>query len=155
MAKILIADDDAHIVRVLSMWLDRQGHQVVTAKNGEDALATLDLMRESILAPVDLIISDMNMPVVDGVGVVKAVRAKVGVTIPIIVLTARCDQERLDEQLATYGVRVYPKPFLPSQLVVEINRRLGVPAREGSVPEAAKRFEQRQQAHAEAPEATR
>ena len=123
MAKVLIADDDAHIVRVLSMWLGRHGHRVVTAKNGEDALTMLD--RES----VDLIISDMNMPVLDGVGVVKAVRGKVGVTIPILVLTARCDQERLSEQLANYDVRVYPKPFLPSQLVVEINRLLGVAAR--------------------------
>jgi len=128
MAKILIADDDAHIVRVLSMWLGRHGHQVVTAKNGEDALAILD--RES----VDLIISDMNMPVVDGVGVVKAVRAKVGAAIPILVLTARCDQERLSERLDSYGVRVYPKPFLPSQLVVVINRLLGVSACEGLVP---------------------
>jgi two-component system chemotaxis response regulator CheY len=123
MARILIADDDAHIVRVLSMWLGRHGHEVVTARNGEDALAILDG------ASVDLIISDMNMPVLDGVGLAKAVRGKVGATIPIIVLTARCDQERLSEQLAVYGVRVYPKPFLPSQLVVEINHLLGVAAK--------------------------
>jgi len=120
MAKILIADDDAHIVGVLSMWLGRHGHEVVTARNGEAALETLDG------TSVDLIISDMNMPVLDGVGLAKAVRGKVGATIPIIVLTARCDQERLNEQLAVYGVRVYPKPFLPSQLVVEINQLLGV-----------------------------
>jgi CheY-like chemotaxis protein len=123
MAKILIADDDAHIVRVLSMWLGRHGHEVVTARNGEAALETLDG------ASVDLIISDMNMPVLDGVGLAKAVRGKVGATIPIIVLTARCDQERLSEQLAVYGVRVYPKPFLPSQLVVEIDQLLGVAAK--------------------------
>ena len=122
MATILIADDDAHIVRVLSMWLGRHGHEVVTARNGEAALETLDG------TSVDLIISDMNMPVLDGVGLAKAVRGKVGAAIPIIVLTARCDQERLSEQLAVYGVRVYPKPFLPSQLVVEINRLLGVVA---------------------------
>jgi two-component system chemotaxis response regulator CheY len=122
MATILIADDDAHIVRVLSMWLGRHGHEVVTARNGEAALETLDG------TSVDLIISDMNMPVLDGVGLAKAVRGKVGATIPIIVLTARCDQERLSEQLAVYGIRVYPKPFLPSQLVVEINRLLGVVA---------------------------
>ncbi len=128
MAKILIADDDAHIVRVLSMWLGRHGHQVVTARNGEDALAMLDR------APVDLIISDMNMPVVDGVGVVRAVREKVGAAIPILVLTARCDQDRLNERLGAYGVRVYPKPFLPSQLVVVINQLLGVSACEGSLP---------------------
>ena len=122
MARILIADDDAHIVRVLSMWLGRHGHEVVTARNGEAALETLEG------TSVDLIISDMNMPVLDGVGLAKAVRGKVGATIPIIVLTARCDQERLKEQLAAYGVRVYPKPFLPSQLVVEINHLLGVVA---------------------------
>jgi len=122
MATILIADDDAHIVRVLSMWLGRHGHEVVTARNGEAALETLDG------TSIDLIISDMNMPVLDGVGLAKAVRGKVGAAIPIIVLTARCDQERLNEQLAVYGVRVYPKPFLPSQLVVEINRLLGVVA---------------------------
>jgi len=123
MATILIADDDAHIVRVLSMWLGRHGHEVVTARNGEAALETLDG------TSIDLIISDMNMPVLDGVGLAKAVRGKVGATIPIIVLTARCDQERLNEQLAVYGVRVYPKPFLPSQLVVEINHLLGVAAK--------------------------
>ena len=122
MATILIADDDAHIVRVLSMWLGRHGHEVVTARNGEAALETLDG------TSVDLIISDMNMPVLDGAGLAKAVRGKVGAAIPIIVLTARCDQERLSEQLAVYGIRVYPKPFLPSQLVVEINRLLGVVA---------------------------
>ena len=122
MATILIADDDAHIVRVLSMWLGRHGHEIVTARNGEAALETLDG------TSVDLIISDMNMPVLDGVGLAKAVRGKVGAAIPIIVLTARCDQERLNEQLAVYGIRVYPKPFLPSQLVVEINRLLGVVA---------------------------
>lgn len=127
MARILIADDDAHIVRVLSMWLDRQGHNVVAAANGEDALAKLDG------EPVDLIISDMNMPVVDGAGVIKAVRAKVGRTIPILVLTARCDLERLSERLAMYDVRVYTKPFLPSQLIMEINRLLGAEVTGGSV----------------------
>ena len=120
MAKILIADDDAHIARVLSMWLVRHGHEVVAVPNGEAALETLDG------TSVDLIISDMNMPVLDGAGLAKAVRGKVGATIPIIVLTARCDQERLNQQLAVYGVRVYPKPFLPSQLVLEINQLLGV-----------------------------
>src|SRR3972149_6128285 len=131
MAKILIVDDDAHIVCVLSMWLSRHGYEVVTARNGEAALATLD--REEI----DMIISDMNMPFLDGVGLAKAVRAKSGPTIPILMLTARCDQERLSEQLAAYGGRVYPKPFLPSQLVVEIKAAfggLGVAVGEGSVP---------------------
>ncbi len=120
MAKILVVDDDVHILRVLSMWLQRHGHEVVTARDGKSALATLD--RET----VHMIISDMNMPLLDGIGLAKEVRAKSGPALPILILSARCDQERLNEQLATYGVRVYPKPFLPSQLVVEINQLLGV-----------------------------
>lgn len=121
MARILVADDDAYIVRVLTMWLGRHGHQVVTAGNGEAALAALGQYE------VDLIISDMNMPVLDGVGLAQAVRDKVGSDVPMLMLTARCDQEKLNSQLASFNVRVYPKPFLPSQLVVEINRLLGVP----------------------------
>ncbi len=131
MAKILIVDDDAHIVRVLSMWLGRHGYDVVTARDGGSALAALDGDE------VDMIISDINMPFLDGVGLAKAVRAKSGPAIPILMLTARCDQARLSEQLAAYGVRVFPKPFLPSQLVVEINAAFGVEgvaAREGSAP---------------------
>ena len=131
MAKILIVDDDAHIVHVLSMWLGRHGYDVVTARNGEEALGTLD--REE----VDMIITDMNMPFMDGAGLAKAVRAQRGPTIPILMLTARCDLERLSEQFGPYGVRVYPKPFLPSQLVVEINSAfgvLGVAAGRGSAP---------------------
>ncbi len=121
MAKILIADDDAHIVRVLTMWLQKHDHQVLAARNGRDAVQMAQDQH------VDLIISDMNMPVLDGLGLAKEVRAKLGPDLPIIVLSARCDQEQLNQQLRAYGVQVYPKPFLPSQLVVEINRRLGVP----------------------------
>lgn len=132
MARILVADDDAYIVRVLTMWLTRHGHEVVTAANGDAALAALS---ES---DVDLIISDMNMPLLDGVGLARAVRDGVGARsageragtgrrrrdIPMLVLTARCDQEKLNRQLSEWNVRVYPKPFLPSQLVIEINRLL-------------------------------
>jgi len=121
-ARILVADDDAHIARVLAMWLGRHGHDVVTAPNGDAALAALGQ------APVDLIISDMNMPVLDGIGLAEAVRAKIGPDIPMLVLSARCDQENLTQQLAAFNVGVYPKPFLLSQLVVEINRLLGVVA---------------------------
>jgi CheY-like chemotaxis protein len=118
MAKILVADDDAYIVRVLTMWLTRHGHDVYTAANGDAALTTLAQL------DVDLIISDMNMPLLDGVGLARAVRERFNRDTPMLVLTARCDQEQLTQRLAEWDVRVYPKPFLPSQLVIEINRLL-------------------------------
>ena len=117
MAKILIADDDAHIIRVMAIWLQRHGHECSTAANGKEAL---DIVQSRC---PEILITDMNMPILDGVELAKAVRAD-GISIPILMLTARCDQEALNEDLETYAVRVFPKPFLPSQLVVEIDRLL-------------------------------
>jgi two-component system chemotaxis response regulator CheY len=117
MARILIADDDAHIVRVMAIWLQRHGHLCTTAKNGQEAL-------DRVLAGgIEIVITDMNMPVLDGIALAKTIRRR-NVQIPIVMLTARCDQDALNESLAEYSVRVFPKPFLPSQLVVEIDRLL-------------------------------
>lgn len=127
MARILIADDDPHIVRVMSIWLTRHGHEVVPVHNGQEAL---DCVRAG---SVDLVISDMNMPVMDGVSFVKAVRQLLHNNLPIIVLTARCDQDELVKSLAGYNARVYPKPFLPSQIVAEINQLLQPVAAPGSI----------------------
>lgn len=120
MARILIADDDAHIARVLSMWLGRHGHRVTIVSNGE---AAMNLLADE---PFDLVISDMNMPLLDGIGLVRALRTDLKQDIPVVVLTARCDQEDLHRELASHGAKVFSKPFLPSQLVVEINALLGV-----------------------------
>ena len=120
MARILIVEDEAHIVRVMSMWLERHGHEILQAGNGLVALEVLE--RED----VDLIISDMNMPLLDGLGLVKTVRDERGLEVPILLVSARCDQVKLAEQLTPYNVRLYPKPFVPSRLVRDIERMLGV-----------------------------
>lgn len=119
MAKILIVEDEAHIVRVMSMWLERHGHEILQAGNGLMALEVLE--REN----VDLMISDMNMPLLDGLGLVKTVRDERGLEMPILLVSARCDQVKLAEQLSPYHVRLYPKPFVPSRLVGDIERMLG------------------------------
>lgn len=122
-AKILVVDDDAHVGRVMSMWLSRHGHEVTIARHGAEALEHLG--QQSI----DLVISDMNMPVMDGLALAKAVRERGRDELPFVLLTARCDQDALTEQLSRYRINVYPKPFFPSKLVAEINRLLGlVPA---------------------------
>jgi len=118
MARILIADDDAHIARVMSIWLTRHGHMVACASNGREAL---DMVKSQ---PVDLVISDMNMPELDGLGFVRALREFAGDRLPVIVLSARCDQEELKAALSSYNVKIYPKPFLPSYLVSEIESLL-------------------------------
>jgi len=126
MTRVLIADDDAHIVRVMMIWLTRFCYEVFTARNGQEGL---DILRKQ---PIDLILSDMNMPVLDGVGLARAVREQLKLDIPIVVLSARCDQQNLVEELSKYRVQVFPKPFLPSQLMEEINRLIPSPAAEGA-----------------------
>lgn len=120
MARIIVVDDEPHILRVMSMWISRHGYEVAEAANGQIALD--EIRREA----VDLIISDMNMPVMDGLALAHAVRVDEGLDIPFLLLTARCDQAALHEKLAPYHVRLYPKPFVPSRLVAEIDNLLSV-----------------------------
>ena len=60
MAKILIAEDEAHILRLMSMWLKKNGHEVIETRNGAEALTAIEA------GVPDLIVSDMNMPLVTG-----------------------------------------------------------------------------------------
>lgn len=113
--KVLIAEDEPHILRIMSMWLTRHGYQVLEARHGGEALE--HLRRESI----DVLISDMNMPDVDGLTLIKTVREELKLELPVLFLTARCDQDRLSRQLDPYSVKLYPKPFVPSRLVAEID----------------------------------
>lgn len=120
MPRILVVEDEAHIQRILSLWLQRHGYDILEAADGAAALEVLD--RET----VDLIISDMNMPGTNGFQLVQAARNERHLDVPIMLLTARCDQDQLAEKMEPYGVRLYPKPFVPSRLVADIDRLLGV-----------------------------
>lgn len=119
MAKILIAEDEAHILRLMSMWLKKNGHEVIETNNGAEAL-------EAIKAGVpDLILSDMNMPLVTGEELARTVRQDMKLSTPILMLSSRCDQTDLAERMKAYDVTLYPKPFIPSQLVARIDELLG------------------------------
>lgn len=120
MSRILIADDEAYILRVISMWLSRNGHDVIEANDGREALEVLDRGR------VDVIVSDMNMPHLDGLGLVKIIREERGLETPFLLLSARCDQTRLATLVEPYGVHLYAKPFVPSKLIADIDRLLGI-----------------------------
>ena len=122
MATILVAEDDVQILRVLAMWLARNGHEVIEAHDGQEALDAL------AKRPVDLIVSDVNMPRVDGLALVHWVRQEAALVTPIIVLSSRCDQASMAAALSVHGVKVHPKPFSPSKLLGEIDLLLKVTA---------------------------
>jgi two-component system OmpR family response regulator len=110
MTRILVAEDDPHILRLISMWLTRQGATVLEARNG---LIARDLVQHE---PVDVLVTDVNMPGLDGLQLIEAVVAAQRVRSGIIVLTNRWDHAEIRERLANFGVQVLPKPFSPSRL---------------------------------------
>lgn len=110
MSVILVAEDDPHILRVMSMWIQRQGHIVREARNG--IAAQKHLMAE----PVDVLVSDVNMPGMDGIALVEYAVAEQRVRRGIIVFTNRWDHGDIRDNLERWNVRVLPKPFSPSRL---------------------------------------
>ena len=126
MLRILIVEDEAHILRIMSLWLARNGYEILEAEDGAVALEILD--REH----VDIIISDMNMPRINGLELVRLVREQRKLDAPFLLMTARCDQDALREKLRPYRVQLYPKPFVPSRLVAEIDALAGRAIVQGS-----------------------
>lgn len=127
MATIVLAEDDLHIIRVVSMWLKQHGHQVFEATNGKRALDLVSTHRP------DLLITDVNMPVMDGLELVKTCAAENLPQVGVVMLTSRCDQAEIIDALAGLKVVFHPKPFSPSRLVDEVEKMLQA----GSVAEPA------------------
>ena len=114
--KILVVDDEKPISDIIKFNLEKEGYEVVTAYDGEEALEKVE--SES----PDLIILDLMLPKIDGLEVAKRVRAKH--TMPIIMVTAK-DSE-LDKVLGLeLGADDYvTKPFSIRELVARVKANL-------------------------------
>jgi len=110
MAKIVVAEDDRHIRRVITLWLTRSGHEVLTAENGESALK---LIREH---KPDLLLTDVNMAGMDGLSLLEAANEESLLPNRSIILTSRCDQQEIEARAALFNAEVHPKPFSPQHL---------------------------------------
>jgi len=108
--KILLADDDSKIHVIVHLWLRRNGHDVTAARDGREALAKLDEQ------PFDVLISDVNMPLMNGVELVKTVLERENGPPLIIMMTSRCDSCALAKEIDSRRVQVLNKPFSPRQL---------------------------------------
>lgn len=86
--KILVVDDDKTTRKMISLILKSKGYEVVTAENGIEALQKLGLER------INLILTDMNMPYMDGIEFIKQVRATSDISdIPIVMVTTEADED--------------------------------------------------------------
>lgn len=119
MSRILVVEDDPHILRVISMWLSRQGHETGEARNG---CAALEQLRTR---SVDVLITDVNMPQMDGLALIENVVALPSPPAGIVVLTNRWDHSDIRARLAKWGVHVLPKPFSPSKLARLVDELTG------------------------------
>jgi two-component system chemotaxis response regulator CheY len=115
----LIVDDSNSIRQMLGFTLREAGFQVIEGVNGGDALAKLEGKR------VDLIITDLNMPVMDGLTFIRAarVRAETKFT-PILMLTTESHPEKRQAAKAAGATGWIVKPFQPAQLLQVIGRVL-------------------------------
>lgn len=112
MAKILIIDDEVHIIELARLYLQRDGFQVESATRGQDGLSMVTT------ANPDLIILDIMLPDIDGFEVCRQIRAKSRV--PILMLSAR--REDVDKIVGLeLGADDYlAKPFNPQELVARV-----------------------------------
>ncbi len=117
--KILIIDDDSETLRLISLMLQRQGYQTLSANNGDDGVA---LAKHEL---PDLIILDIMMPEVDGYTVARHLRAEpITTEIPILLFTAK---SQVDDKVAGFeaGADDYlTKPVHPVELVAHIKALL-------------------------------
>ncbi|MDD2891321.1 MAG: response regulator [bacterium] len=119
--KILIVDDDSHLITLLRFNLEDAGYLVKSAKDGKQALY---IMKKN---KMDLIIADMMMPAMDGLELCRRVKSEpLWKTCPVIMLTARVqlsDREKAKEA----GVDEYiAKPFQMKELLDSVKKNLKV-----------------------------
>jgi two-component system, chemotaxis family, chemotaxis protein CheY len=117
---IMTVDDSISIRQMVSFTLKREGYDVVEAVDGIDAMKKLNSEN-----PVHMMVTDLNMPNMDGIELIKNVRAKPNYKfMPIIMLTTESQEERKQAGKAAGATGWIVKPFKPDQLLGVIKKVL-------------------------------
>jgi two-component system, chemotaxis family, chemotaxis protein CheY len=117
---IMIVDDAVSIRGLASMTLENSGYKVIEAHDGQDALEKISHQK------VDMIITDLNMPVMDGITLIKELKANPGYKfIPIVVLTKESEPDKKTEA-QTAGAKAWiPKPFKTKTILDVVKKVIG------------------------------
>ena len=127
-AKILVADDEQNLRRVLVAMLKRDGHEVVQAANGLEAIEQL--------ADVDVVITDLRMPGADGMDVLRAA-AKTHPHVPIIMITAYGSVGQAVEAIKAGAFDYIEKPFEQDSIRTIVDKAIGQAAANRTAPRQA------------------
>jgi len=113
MAKtFLVVDDSASMRQLVSFTVKDAGYDVIVAENGKDALAKLSSNK------VDMVITDLNMPEMDGITLIREIRSMAEYRfVPIVMLTTEAQEAKKQEGRAAGASGWIVKPFMPEKLL--------------------------------------
>ncbi len=115
---IMTVDDSASVRQMVCLSLKNAGYSVIEASDGKDALGKLS-------GPVDMVITDLNMPNMDGIELIKSIRRQASYKfIPIIMLTTESQAGKKQEGKAAGATGWIVKPFKPEQLLGVVKKVL-------------------------------
>ena len=114
---ILVADDEANILMLLELELQAEGYSTICCEDGAKALAAI---REK---PPSLALLDWNMPMISGLDLCRRLR-ETGNRVPVIMITAKTEQNLLDRAEASGAYSVFRKPFDTDDLLNTIEQAL-------------------------------
>jgi CheY-like chemotaxis protein len=117
MARVLVVDDEPDVLLVVRIALESAGYETLLAADGERALERL------AAEPVDLVLLDVCMPVMDGWSVLEAIRQR-GQGLPVVVISGRPAEGDLRRAFELGAADYLQKPFLPEQLVAAVEKAL-------------------------------
>jgi two-component system chemotaxis response regulator CheY len=114
---ILIVDDSPTLRISLSFCLENAGYQIIQAENGQEGLDVLANLKEEEGKSIGLIITDINMPVMDGIQFIQEVKKTSFRFIPILILSTETERGLKDQAKAAGAAGWLHKPFRPEQLL--------------------------------------
>jgi two-component system chemotaxis response regulator CheY len=119
--RILVVDDSAAIRQSITYVLQQGGYEVIEAKDGQDGLDTL-----TTIEPPDLIITDVNMPNLDGIGFIRRIREQIKFKfLPIVVLTTESQGDKMNEGKEAGATAWIVKPFNADKLLAVVKKVIG------------------------------
>lgn len=121
--RVLLCDDEIHILRAAEFKLKRAGYDVQTAGDGQEGWEAIGKQRP------DILITDCQMPRLDGIGLVERVRQNPQTEdLPVLMLTAKGFELSHDELIGKLDIiKIMAKPFSPRELLQSVNDVLGGP----------------------------
>ncbi|RJR48264.1 MAG: response regulator [Desulfobacteraceae bacterium] len=117
---IMTVDDSASVRQMVSFTLKGAGYDVIEAGDGVQAAAKLNG------TPIHMVITDLNMPNLDGIGLIRAIRGNPSYRfIPVLMLTTESQPKSKEEGKAAGATGWIVKPFKPEQLLAVVKKVLG------------------------------